>query len=62
MADVIEKLSYAITTASNDDTSEPRSEKRKRHVQRIDAMNEAIDEISRLRTALWQRGHEQRAK
>lgn len=50
--DITMKLSRAITTASNDDYSEPGTEKRDRHCQRIMAMREAIDEIERLRDAI----------
>lgn len=40
-----DKLVHAATTASNDDISEPMSDKRKRHVERVDAMLEAADSL-----------------
>jgi hypothetical protein len=40
--DVLERLQKAIVTASNDDISEPMTEKRKRHVERLDAMRDAV--------------------
>lgn len=52
MGDVIDNLRRAMTTASNDDLSEPGSDKRHRHVQRLAAMSEAIGEIERLRAKL----------
>ena len=49
---ICERLRHAITTASNDDYREAGADKRKRHVDRIDAMSDAIVEIERLRAAL----------
>ena len=40
--DVLERLQKAIVTASNDDISEPMTEKLKRHVERLDAMRDAV--------------------
>nr|RAV93325.1 hypothetical protein DBT53_10445 [Aerococcus mictus] len=45
MDDLVEKLRHAAMTASNDDVSEPRSEKRMRHTDRVDAMLTAADRI-----------------
>ncbi len=52
--DVLERLSQARTTAANDDMSESRSEKRRRHTDRIGAMYMATDEIERLRLMAYQ--------
>jgi uncharacterized membrane protein YgaE (UPF0421/DUF939 family) len=49
---VIEYLRRSIQTAINDDHSEPRSEKRHRHVARVRTMGDAIKEIERLRAEL----------
>ena len=45
-SDVIQRLRHAISTASNDDLSAPMSEKRRRHVERVSAMRDAIDLLS----------------
>jgi hypothetical protein len=45
------RLLHAITTASNDDISEPMSEKRLRHAERVAAMYVAIDFIDAALTA-----------
>jgi hypothetical protein len=52
MTDVIDRLRQAITTASNDDLSEPDTAKRQRHVERLAAMSEASDEIERLKAGI----------
>jgi hypothetical protein len=52
MTDVIDRLCRAITTASNDDMSEPDTAKRQRHVERLAAMSEAADEIERMRVGI----------
>jgi hypothetical protein len=44
-----DRLRRAATTASNDDASLPMTEKRERHVERVDAMLAGADELSRLR-------------
>ena len=49
MDDIVESLFRAITTAQNDDRSEPGSDARDRHHQRVSAMLDAVDEIRRLR-------------
>jgi hypothetical protein len=54
--DIVERLRHAATTASNDDLSSQGTEKRHRHVERIDAMLAGADEIEKLRTALHQTG------
>ncbi len=46
--DVLGRLSHARTTSLNDDLSEPGSEKRRRHIDRFEAMTLAGDEIERL--------------
>lgn len=53
MADrhLIDDLRHAITTACNDDLSEPSSDKRKRHLERIYAMQRAVDALSPLTDA-----------
>lgn len=48
MTDIVFRLIHSITTASNDDVSEPMTEKRRRHVERVDTLREAADEIERL--------------
>lgn len=50
--DIVERLRMAATTATNDDVTHPSSEKRKRHVARVDALLAGADEIERLRAAL----------
>jgi hypothetical protein len=53
MSDVIEKLRYAMQTASNDDlSSEPGTEKRRRHVERLGTMAQAIGVIEQQRATL----------
>jgi hypothetical protein len=47
--DIIERLNHCIVTASNDDLSEPMTEKRQRHIERIEIMADAILEIEALR-------------
>jgi len=49
---VIEALRRAIQTASNDDLSKPRSDERLRHVARLAAMGDAIEEIERMQEHL----------
>lgn len=44
--EIVAKLLWAATTASNDDLSEPGSEKRKRHVERLDILREAAEWIA----------------
>jgi hypothetical protein len=44
-ADIVTRLRRSITTASNDDESKPGTEKRRRHIERMEAMNDAIDLI-----------------
>ena len=56
---LLERLSHARTTAANDDMSEASSEKRQRHIDRVETMAMAADEIERLRTALdWAYAHD----
>jgi hypothetical protein len=50
--DIVERLRHAATTACNDDLSDPNSEKRARHVERYEAMQEGTAEIDRLRSML----------
>lgn len=50
--DILERLLMAVVTASNDDRSAPGTKDRERHIQRMDAMYDAVDEISGLRRAL----------
>jgi hypothetical protein len=52
MMDIVERLRHAATTASNDDLSSQGTQKRSRHVERIDAMLAGADEIEKLRTAI----------
>jgi hypothetical protein len=52
MMDIVERLRHAAATASNDDLSSQGTEKRSRHVERIDAMLAGADEIEKLRTAI----------
>lgn len=47
--EVIDGLHRAITTAANDDMSEAGSELRKRHVQRMTAMMDAVETIEQLK-------------
>jgi hypothetical protein len=47
--DIAERLSRCVATSSNDDMTEPRTEKRSRHTERVITMLDAIDEIKRLR-------------
>lgn len=42
---IVERLRHAATTACNDDMSEPMSEKRTRHIRRVQAMRDGADEI-----------------
>lgn len=49
MSDIVEQLTRAITTASNDDYSVVATASRARSTQRIDAMMGAKAEITRLR-------------
>ena len=44
--EVIERLRRAVQTACNDDVSEAGTEKRARHIERVDAMEEAIVMLS----------------
>ena len=48
--EIIERLQRALVTAQNDDLSEPRSEKRSRHIERTDSINYAIEFICRLQS------------
>jgi hypothetical protein len=48
----LEALSHARTTAANDDTSKPGTVERKRHCQRLAAMQSATAEIVKLRALL----------
>lgn len=48
----LEALSHARTTAANDDTSTPGTVERKRHCQRLAAMQSATAEIVKLRALL----------
>lgn len=52
MSDIIDCVKHAITTANNDDISEPMTEKRMRHVARVEYMEQAIAEIERLRKGI----------
>lgn len=45
---ILVRLRYAILTATNDDLSEPGTEKRTRHIARIEAMHDAMEEIVSL--------------
>lgn len=45
--DILDRINRSITTASNDDLSQVGSEKRSRHVERIDTMQAAYAEIKR---------------
>ena len=49
---IVAELERSITTASNDDYSDPLSEKRRRHVHRIEAMRNAVDYLRAGRTAI----------
>lgn len=42
-ASIAQALRHSIRTASNDDLSEPMTEKRTRHVARIEAMHAAVE-------------------
>lgn len=55
--DLVKRLEHARATASNDDYSKPGTPERTRHVERLDAMNAASDEITRLRAQFFE--HEQ---
>ena len=48
----LEALSHARTTAANDDMSKPGTVERKRHCQRLAAMQSATAEIVKLRAML----------
>ena len=56
MADVVERLAHARTTASNDDFSKPGTPERDRHCERLAAMQDATTEIETLRARLSQAG------
>jgi hypothetical protein len=43
-----DRVLRAITTASNDDLSEPRTGKRERHVQRIETLHDVADTLEAL--------------
>jgi hypothetical protein len=52
MTDILARLTHARTTAMNDDISEPMGEKRRRHMARLDTMEDAEAEIASLRAQL----------
>lgn len=45
MADLVEELRVALRTAANDDYSKPGTPERARHVQRLDAIQSAIERL-----------------
>ena len=50
--DLVKRLSHAITTATNDDTTEVGTEKRNRHVDRINVMLDVRARIEAMTAAL----------
>ena len=50
--DTIDRLRNAITTASHDDTSKPNTAPRRRHCERLEAVQEGLDLIDALVLAL----------
>ena len=48
--DLVERLTRCIVTASNDDYSEAMTDKRTRHIERLEAMSEAADALTASRS------------
>lgn len=54
MTDILERLRHSVVTATNDDLSEVRTDKRDRHIERLTAMQDASAEIEALRAGFVQ--------